>query len=61
VTTVEQVSTTWLEQRGAEDITHPGGTLHAHLVRVRDRLAALGLSDHVQQAGLLHAVYGMRP
>lgn len=50
--------TAWLEDHGAKDIAHPGGTLYAHLVRIRDRLKELGCSDHVQQAGLLHAVYG---
>lgn len=48
----------WLRQRGAETITHPGGTLYAHLCRVHDRQAELGLGIDVQVAGLAHAAYG---
>lgn len=48
----------WLRRRGAERIPHPGGTLHAHLCRVQDRLAELGHGVDVQLAGLAHAVYG---
>jgi hypothetical protein len=49
---------TWLRQRGADTIDHPGGTLYAHLSRVHDRLGRLGLDVDVQLAGLAHAVYG---
>lgn len=48
----------WLRQRGAEAISHPGGTLYAHLCRVQERLAALGSDGAAQLAGLTHAVYG---
>lgn len=48
----------WLRQRGAETITHPGGTLYAHLCRVHDRLGELGLDPDGRLAGLVHAVYG---
>ncbi|MEU8658427.1 DUF6817 domain-containing protein [Actinoplanes philippinensis] len=48
----------WLRERGTETIQHPGGTLYAHLCRVRDRLAALGHDADVQAAGLTHAAYG---
>lgn len=48
----------WLRERGTETIQHPGGTLYAHLCRVRDRLAAVGHDAHVQAAGLTHAAYG---
>lgn len=48
----------WLRKRGTETIQHPGGTLFAHLCRVRDRLAAIGHDPHVQAAGLAHAAYG---
>ncbi|MFR9777849.1 DUF6817 domain-containing protein [Micromonospora sp. MS34] len=48
----------WLRDRGAEHIEHPGGTLYAHLCRVRQRLAELGQQPDVQSAGLAHAVYG---
>lgn len=54
----EQDVRAWLRQRGAEEIGHPGGTLYAHLSRVHDRLARLGLGDDVRLAGLAHAVYG---
>lgn len=47
-----------LRARGAEAIDHPGGTLDAHLDRVRLRLAALGASPDLQLAGRAHAVYG---
>ena len=47
-----------LRERGAAGIEHPGGTLYAHLGRVADRLARLGAPEHVQVAGLAHAVYG---
>jgi hypothetical protein len=48
----------WLQQRGAEMIQHPGGTLYSHLCRVQDRLAELDCGVEVQLAGLAHAVYG---
>ncbi|GAA1640263.1 DUF6817 domain-containing protein [Catellatospora bangladeshensis] len=47
-----------LRERGAATIAHPGGTLHAHLVRVHDRLAAHGLPEATALAGLAHAAYG---
>jgi hypothetical protein len=47
-----------LHDRGAAAIEHPGGTLLSHLIRVHDRLGELGLAEHVQLAGLAHAVYG---
>ena len=43
---------------GAADIEHPGGTLAAHLQRVRDRLAGWGARPALQLAGLCHACYG---
>jgi uncharacterized protein DUF6817 len=48
----------WLRDRGAESIDHPGGTLYAHLCRVHDRLAALGADPDLRLAGLTHAAYG---
>lgn len=48
----------WLRERGADEIEHAGGSLYAHLCRVHDRLAALGLDEDVRLAGLTHAVYG---
>jgi hypothetical protein len=47
-----------LIRHGATDMEHPGGTLLAHLRRVRDQLAAWGARDALQLAGLCHAVYG---
>jgi hypothetical protein len=47
-----------LRSRGAEGITHPGGTLYSHLARVQQRLARLGVPEPVQLAGRAHAVYG---
>ncbi|MGF1428134.1 DUF6817 domain-containing protein [Kitasatospora sp. LaBMicrA B282] len=47
-----------LRSLGAAQLTHPGGTLLAHLVRVRDRLAAWGARPELQLAGLCHACYG---
>ena len=43
---------------GAADIAHPGGTLVAHLRRVRDRLAVWGARPALRLAGLCHACYG---
>jgi len=47
-----------LRERGAAGLEHPGGTLLAHLVRVRERLLRLGAGPDLQHAGLAHAVYG---
>lgn len=47
-----------LERHGATEMTHPGGTLLAHLQRVQDRLAQWGARPALQLAGLCHAFYG---
>ncbi|MBN0046629.1 hypothetical protein JS756_21475 [Streptomyces actuosus] len=47
-----------LRDLGAERIPHPGGTLLAHLDRVRTRLAQWGARPDLQTAGLCHACYG---
>jgi len=47
----EQTVQAWLRERGAERIDHPGGTLYAHLVRVHDRLGALGHDPHCNWPG----------
>jgi hypothetical protein len=47
-----------LRRREAAGIEHPGGTLAAHLERVRERLAGLGAREELQLAGLGHAIYG---
>ncbi|WP_194896964.1 DUF6817 domain-containing protein [Catenulispora pinisilvae] len=48
----------FLRSHGAADLPHPGGTLLAHLIRVRRRLTEWGASPDVQIAGLCHATYG---
>ncbi|MFX0592511.1 DUF6817 domain-containing protein [Melissospora conviva] len=48
----------WLRERKAETIAHPGGTLYLHLCRVHDRLGELGCGVDAQLAGLTHAAYG---
>jgi hypothetical protein len=47
-----------LHQLGAAEIAHPGGTLLAHLQRVRRQLAVWGARPALQLAGLCHAFYG---
>jgi len=47
-----------LRDTGAAEIPHPGGTLFAHLRRVRDLLASWGAAEDVRLAGLCHATYG---
>lgn len=47
-----------LEELGARTLDHPGGTLLAHLCRVRERLAVWGAHPALQLAGLCHACYG---
>lgn len=48
----------FLAERGAAGLEHPGGTLLAHLERVRDTLAEWGARPELCLAGLAHAVYG---
>lgn len=48
----------FLAARGAGAMEHPGGTLLAHLRRVRWTLAGWGAEASVQAAGLSHAAYG---
>ena len=48
----------WLRARGAEAVSHAGGSLYDHLGRVHDRLAGHGLDAGVRLAGLTHAAYG---
>lgn len=47
-----------LRDLGAGALAHPGGTLLAHLRRVRSRLAAWQARPALQLAGLCHAFYG---
>ncbi|WP_371413854.1 DUF6817 domain-containing protein [Streptomyces lunaelactis] len=47
-----------LREHGAEGMPHPGGTLLAHLDRVRQRLSQWGARPELQLAGLCHAFYG---
>ncbi len=48
----------FLGELGADLIPHPGGTLLAHLERVRERLALWGARPALQLAGFCHAAYG---
>lgn len=48
----------WLDLHGAGAITHPGGTLRTHLIRVAGRIQAWGLPESVRLAALTHAAYG---
>ncbi|MFJ4878954.1 DUF6817 domain-containing protein [Streptomyces sp. NPDC088745] len=56
-TRVDQ-ATRLLRDLGADALAHPGGTLLAHLDRVRRRLADWGARPALQLAGLCHASYG---
>jgi hypothetical protein len=47
-----------LVSRGAHEITHPGGTLLAHLERVHALLDQWGARPALRLAGLCHAFYG---
>jgi hypothetical protein len=47
-----------LTDTGAGAIPHPGGTLLAHLRRIRALLESWGAPEDVQLAGLCHATYG---
>ncbi|MGW1952259.1 DUF6817 domain-containing protein [Streptomyces sp. NPDC001920] len=47
-----------LEDLGAASVPHPGGTLLAHLCRVRSRLAGWNARPALRLAGLCHAFYG---
>jgi hypothetical protein len=43
---------------GTDQVPHPGGTLHEHLLRVADLLARWGAMPELVAAGLCHACYG---
>ncbi|MEU3737673.1 DUF6817 domain-containing protein [Streptomyces sp. NPDC032198] len=47
-----------LHDLGAETLDHPGGTLLAHLDRVRRQLAHWNARPTLRLAGLCHALYG---
>ncbi|WP_191971592.1 DUF6817 domain-containing protein [Streptomyces luteolifulvus] len=47
-----------LRESGADAVPHPGGTLLAHLDRVRARLEDWRTRPALQLAGLCHAFYG---
>lgn len=51
-------ATEFLTRLGAAGMDHPGGTLLAHLGRVRALLAEWGARPALQLAGLCHAAYG---
>ncbi|MFD5410174.1 DUF6817 domain-containing protein [Streptomyces nojiriensis] len=48
----------WLRTLGAQEISHPGGTLLAHLERVQGLLGSWGARPALRRAGLCHAFYG---
>jgi hypothetical protein len=48
----------FLEERGADTLEHPGGTLLAHLRRTAATLERWGAPDALVLAGLAHATYG---
>jgi catechol 2,3-dioxygenase-like lactoylglutathione lyase family enzyme len=48
----------FLIECGAGQLSHPGGTLYEHLVRVAALLGDWGASEDLQAAGLCHACYG---
>ncbi|MGC9541640.1 DUF6817 domain-containing protein [Streptomyces sp. UG1] len=52
------VAESLLADLGAGTVPHPGGTLLAHLRRVRTRLARWSARPALQLAGLCHAFYG---
>ena len=54
----DSAAKSFLRERGAERVEHPGGTLYEHLCRVSERLGALGAEPWVRLAGLTHAAYG---
>jgi hypothetical protein len=58
VLTPQHRATALLRDLGADRQPHPGGTLLAHLDRVRERLAGWGARPALQLAGLCHAAYG---
>ncbi|MFC9659692.1 alpha/beta fold hydrolase [Nocardia sp. NPDC127606] len=43
---------------GAEEVEHPGGTLHAHLRRVHNLLAEWNATPRTRLAAICHASYG---
>ena len=48
----------FLEDHGADDLDHPGGTLLAHLRRTAALLESWGAPADLTLAGLCHAAYG---
>jgi hypothetical protein len=48
----------FLRRRGADRVSHPGGNLYDHLVRVADLLSGWGADEDVTIAGMCHACYG---
>ena len=48
----------FLKSLGADNTEHTGGTLLEHLIGVHDILKEWNVSEHIQDAGLFHSVYG---
>jgi hypothetical protein len=47
-----------LHDTGAQQNTHTGASLLAHLLATHDMLKAWGCAKHVCEAGLFHSIYG---
>jgi hypothetical protein len=58
VTAEQQTIRKFLQERGADRLPHPAGTLYEHLTRVAELLADWGAGAEVQAAGLCHGCYG---
>ena len=48
----------FLKNLDADKTKHTGGTLLEHLIGVHDILKEWNVSEHIQDAGLFHSVYG---
>ena len=48
----------FLKSLGADNTKHTGVTLLEHLIGVHDILKEWNVSEHIQDAGLFHSVYG---
>tara|TARA_Y100000296_G_scaffold77893_1_gene99937 strand:- start:550 stop:951 length:402 start_codon:yes stop_codon:yes gene_type:complete len=48
----------FLKNLDADKTEHTGGTLLEHLIGVHDILKEWNVSEHIQDAGLFHSVYG---
>jgi Domain of unknown function (DUF6817) len=58
VSRVRRAAAEFLLSCGTDEVPHPGGTLHEHLLRVADLLEQWGAMPELVAAGLCHACYG---